>query len=202
MVKRERGEGRLKETGWNSDRERERKKRIRYKGNTVPTTPVWKLSYKNHIQGQEEQSIMLVLIAIYTKKKRNKNYYDAIAPKFSSPYLLIYRAQSRKAVKGIAHTIAGNVRSKSVKLRWCRGRESKTALCVLYRRNRSEWSFSRATGCVDSKVVVTKNASSSLRSTAALHIKPRVNATTFARRVANHRRHTLSRWNKRDDCQV
>lgn len=43
------------------------KKRIKYKGNTVPITPVWKLSYKNHIQGQEKQSIMLVLIAIYTK---------------------------------------------------------------------------------------------------------------------------------------
>lgn len=40
-------------------------RKIRYKGNTVPITPVWKLSYKNHIQGQEEQSIMLVLIAIY-----------------------------------------------------------------------------------------------------------------------------------------
>lgn len=39
----------------------------KYKGNTVPITPVWKLSYKNHIQGQEEQSIMLVLIAIYMK---------------------------------------------------------------------------------------------------------------------------------------
>lgn len=59
----------------------------------MPITPVWKLSYKNHIQGQEEQSIMLVLIAIYTKA-RNKNYYDTIAPKFSSPLL---RARLRYA---------------------------------------------------------------------------------------------------------
>lgn len=72
----------LKRTGCKT----EKKKRIKYKENTVPITPVWKLSYKNHIQGQEEQSIMLVLIAIYTKA-RNKNYYDTIAPKFSSPLL-------------------------------------------------------------------------------------------------------------------
>ena len=62
MLGKERKEKELKETGCNTE-----KKRIKYKENTVPTTPVWKLSYKNHIQGQEEQSIMLVLIAIYMK---------------------------------------------------------------------------------------------------------------------------------------
>lgn len=61
LVERE-GKGLKKGTGCKTE-----KKRIKYKGNTVPITPVWKLSYKNHIQGQEKQSIMLVLIAIYTK---------------------------------------------------------------------------------------------------------------------------------------
>lgn len=51
------------------------KKRTRYKGNTVPTTPVWKLAYKSHIQGQEEQSIN-VSVDSYLYEKRNNNYYD------------------------------------------------------------------------------------------------------------------------------